>query len=140
MVESYLPPACECSEVFAAYQNDELTGVYVLYRESDQDYEIKNYEIKSYEIKNIAVAEDHQGKGIGYAMLLHAIEACVEKGAESLTICTGNTSSGQIALYKKAGFIIQNIEKGYFLQHYSEPIYENGERCEDRVMMARQIP
>ena len=125
MVQKYLP----FSDIYIAKRDDKVAGVLVLCKVSQ----------KIYEIKNIAVAPDLQRKGIGYNLLLHAKSVLTDCKGYELRICTGNTSTHQISLYKKAGFSIASIEVGYFIRNYPEPIYENGSRCEDLVILRQMI-
>ncbi len=106
-VESYI----HSGEVFLATINSLIVGAYVLIKKSDV-----------MELVNIAVREEHQGKGIGKALLLHAI-ACAKKAkVKSIEVGTGNTSIHQLAFYQKHGFRIIGIEKGYFVKNYKEKI------------------
>ena len=113
------------SSVYVAKINGIIVGSYVLFRESSLEFEIKN----------IAVSPEYQKMGIGYQMLIHAQSVYQDVGGSKLKICTGNTSTHQIALYKKAGFCIESIVTGFFIENYIDPIYENGARCEDLVVM-----
>ncbi len=113
------------SKIFIAEQNGVIIGVCAL-------SEIAS---RVYEIHNIAVAELHQGKGIGTQLLNQAIAFVNDRKAATLIICTADTSLGQLHLYKKMGFEIDSVEKDYFIQHYPEPIYENGTQCRDRLKL-----
>jgi ribosomal protein S18 acetylase RimI-like enzyme len=91
------------------------------------------------EVMNIAVAPDLQGRGIGRALLEHAIDTARKRGARTLEIGTGNSGVGQLALYQKAGFRIYAIDRDYFLRHYAEPIFENGIPCRDMVRLTMDL-
>lgn len=91
------------------------------------------------EIMNIAVAEPMQGQRIGQAMLQHAIQTSKNQGVRILEIKTGNSSIGQLAFYQKNGFRMTEIETDYFVHHYSEPIYENGIQCRDRIVLRQSL-
>lgn len=62
------------------------------------------------EIMNVAVAETHQGKEIGKALV-------------------------QISLYQKCGFRLKEIIHDYFVDNYDETIFENGIQCRDMVRL-----
>jgi len=91
------------------------------------------------EIMNIAVKESLQGKGIGQQLIQHAIHTSKELGYTSIEIGTGNSSIPQLYLYQKCGFRIVGIDKDYFIQHYDEPIFENGLQCRDMVRLRQYI-
>ncbi|MEC0094275.1 GNAT family N-acetyltransferase [Paenibacillus macquariensis] len=91
------------------------------------------------EIMNIAVEESLQGKGIGQQLIQHAIHTSKELGYTSIEIGTGNSSIPQLYLYQKCGFRIVGIDKDYFIQHYDEPIFENGLQCRDMVRLRQFI-
>ncbi len=113
------------SKIFIAEQDEVIIGVCALSETSS----------RVYEIHNIAVAELHQGKGIGTQLLNQAIAFTNDRKAATLIICTADTSLGSLHLYKKMGFEIDAVEKDYFIQHYPEPIYENGTQCRDRLKL-----
>lgn len=125
LVEQYLPS----SDVYTAVIDNQAVGVAVLYKHSEG----------LFEIKNLAVDPQHQGRGIGYKLLMHVTSLFATSSEAELRICTGNTSEYQIALYKKAGFEITSVEKDYFLKNYPEPIYENGDRCMDLVILSQVV-
>ncbi|MDZ4858283.1 MAG: GNAT family N-acetyltransferase [Candidatus Hydrogenedentes bacterium] len=91
------------------------------------------------EIKNIAVAEDHQGRGIGMQLLQHAIMLARQKGYVTLEIATGNSGIGQLYLYQKAGFEMTGIDRNYFVENYPIPIVENGIPCKHRVRLKMDL-
>ncbi|OAB40022.1 acetyltransferase [Paenibacillus macquariensis subsp. defensor] len=91
------------------------------------------------EIMNIAVEESLQGKGIGQQLIQHAIQTSRELGYTCIEIGTGNSGIPQLYLYQKCGFRIVGIDKDYFIQHYDEPIFENGLQCRDMVRLRQYI-
>jgi ribosomal protein S18 acetylase RimI-like enzyme len=91
------------------------------------------------EIKNIAVAETHQGKGIGKKLLEYALSEAREKGFQDIQIGTANSSIGQLALYQKMGFEMDSILKYFFIYNYPEPMYENGIWVRDMVVLKRTL-
>ncbi|WP_219836786.1 N-acetyltransferase [Paenibacillus sp. R14(2021)] len=90
------------------------------------------------EIINIAVREDHQGRGFGKRLIEHAVRYSAELGYRQMHIGTGNSSLQQLALYQKCGFRIVGVEPDYFIKHYAEPIYENGIPCRDRIHLRKR--
>lgn len=115
------------SEIYNAKLNDEIVGVFVL-------YPLLN---NSVEIKNIAVLDKYQGKGIGSLMLENAIQIAKKKKYVSIYIGTANSSIGQLYLYQKKGFDISEIKKDFFIENYSDPIYENGIQAKHMIMLEK---
>ena len=86
------------------------------------------------ELENIAVLSDYQGRGRAKQMIGEIQKLAKRQGATTLIVGTGNSSMSQIALYQKCGFRLYDIDVGYFAA-YPEPIFENGIRCLDRVLL-----
>ncbi|NHN33676.1 GNAT family N-acetyltransferase [Paenibacillus agricola] len=91
------------------------------------------------ELVNIAVNENHQGKGIGKQLVNHAIENAKLQGYRAIEIGTGNSGVGQLALYQKCGFRIVGIDRDFFVRHYAEDIFENGIQCRDMVRLSQDL-
>jgi ribosomal protein S18 acetylase RimI-like enzyme len=117
------------SSVYVAVLAEQIVGVLALFLIN------KNL----IEIKNIAVAETHQGKGIGKKLLEYAIAEAKEKGFQDIQIGTANSSIGQLALYQKMGFEMDCIIKSFFTDNYSEPMYENGILVRDMVVLKKKL-
>ena len=113
------------SKVYVAVEDTLVVGVYVLMEIAPGKAEIMN----------VVVAETHQGKGIGRALVQHAIKSARLLGMESIEIGTGNSSIQQITLYQKCGFRLKEIIHDYFIDNYDEPIFENGIQCWDMVRL-----
>lgn len=86
------------------------------------------------EIKNLTVVENHQGQGLAKRLIQHAIESAKQMHIHTLWVKTGNSSLDQLALYQKCGFRMSHIERDVF-RDYPAPIYENGIRCLDQVVL-----
>lgn len=125
IIESYL----DRGECYVVEVGKEIVGVFVLLATRPH----------TVELVNIAVAETHQGKGIGKALVLGAIQIAQKKGFKTIEVGTGNSSIGQLALYQKCGFQIIGIDKGFFVKHYQEEIIENGIHCRDMVRLSQDI-
>lgn len=117
------------SKVFVAVEDALVVGGYVL-------MEIAHNKA---EIMNVAVAESHQGKGIGKALVQHAIKSARLLCMESIEIGTGNSSIQQLALYQKCGFRLKEIIHDYFIDNYDEPIFENGIQYRDMVRLENYL-
>jgi len=125
IVEDYVAKG----ECFIAENEEQTIGVYVLLPTRPQ----------TVEIVNVAVAEEHQGKGIGKLLVSHAIRIAKTQGYKTIEIGTGNSSIGQLALYQKCGFRIVSVDHNYFIKHYSEEIYENGIQCIDMIRLSQDL-
>jgi ribosomal protein S18 acetylase RimI-like enzyme len=117
------------SEMHIALTGGEMIGVIVLYP----------VDKVTVEIKNIAVAEKFQGRGVGQRLLEHAKDIAINKKVQAILIGTSNSSFGQLYLYQKAGFDITAIKHNFFLDHYEEPIIENGIQCRHMIMLTKYL-
>jgi len=117
------------SEIFIFEKDNESIAVYVLQKISND----------TIEIKNIAVDVKHQGRGIGKLLLRDAIDRAKSKGFKTIVIGTGDTAPKQLHLYQKVGFEIFDIKKGFYLDNYPKPIYENGVQLKDMVMLKKEL-
>lgn len=125
IVEEYL----NRGKCFIAENGKEIIGVYVLLPTRPE----------TVELINVAVAEEHHGKGIGKNLVLNAIETAKSQGYKTIEIGTGNSSISQLALYQKCGFRISEIDTDFFIRHYDEEIYENGIRCRDMIRLSQDL-
>ncbi len=125
MIDGYI----HSSFVYTAKSDEQVVAVYAL-QEMDQD---------TAEIKNLAVAEALQGKGLGTYLLQHSISIACEKGYSHIIIGTGDTSTGQLYLYKKLGFEVFATKENFFIDHYPEPIYENGIQCKHMILLQKKL-
>ena len=88
---------------------------------------------------NIAVRPDRQRQGIGTALLRHAIATARAEGFRLLEIGTGDSGTGQIALYERCGFVRCGVDRDYFRKHYPAPIFENGAECRHMVRLRMEL-
>ena len=97
---------------------------------------------KEYEIVNEAVAPTYQGKGIGGKLLETAFQKLSQLASSQtqIIIRTGSTSSAALHLYQKMGYVEIGRVKDYFIHHYSEPIFENGDQLRDQVILVIHLP
>ena len=124
-VNDYLPR----SRCYAAFEGGQIIGQYLLLHTRPF----------TAEVVNIAVAPDRQRQGVGTALLQHAIRSAREAGFRILEIGTGNSGTGQIALYERCGFVRCGIDVDYFRKHYPAPIFENGVECRHMVRLRREL-
>ncbi|MBX2962108.1 MAG: GNAT family N-acetyltransferase [Cyclobacteriaceae bacterium] len=125
LVDRYL----EKSEVFAAIQADEILGVLALYPLTDD----------TAEIKNLAVKPECQGQGIGSYLIEEAVRHATIRKLKTVFIGTANSSIRQLSLYQKLGFQVIEVKHDYFIQHYAEPIFENGIQARHMIVLSQDL-
>ena len=90
---------------------------------------------RTVELLNLTVHPTWQGRGYGKQFLNALLTEARARGFHGMTVGTGNSSLGPLALYQKAGFRIEGVVKDYFLRHYPDPIVEHGIRCCDMIRL-----
>jgi len=92
----------------------------------------------SCELRAIATMEKHKRKG--YAkVLLHYLFAVYRDDYQSMVVGTVDGSQLALGFYESQGFRRINVIENYFLDTYSEPIFDNGMQCIDMVMLEKQL-
>lgn len=88
------------------------------------------------ELMNLAVREDCHRQGWGSALVRWLLEyyrgqaAWMEVG----------TSQGGVAFYRRLGFVPCGLRERFFTEHYPEPIWEDGQRCVDMILLRQELP
>jgi ribosomal protein S18 acetylase RimI-like enzyme len=90
------------------------------------------------EIKNIALAEEHRGRGLGRAAIEAVAERAREGGAARLLVGTADSSAGTIAFYRRVGFRDAGRVEGFF-DAYPEPVVEDGVVAHDMVRFEMEL-
>lgn len=119
----------ERGECFIAKIGSETIGVYVLLPTRPG----------TVELVNVAVLEDHHGRGIGKQLVMNAIQIAKSKGYKTIEVGTGNSSIGQLAFYQKCGFRITGVDIDFFIRRYTEEIFESGIQCRDMVRLSQDL-
>lgn len=114
---------------FIGTLDDQIMGVYVLLPTRPD----------TIELVNVAVDENHHGKGFGKQIVKHAIQTAKELGYKTIEVGTGNSGVGQLALYQKCGFRITGVDRDFFIRHYDEAIFENGIQVIDMVRLSQDL-
>ena len=112
-----------------AFIENEMVGEFVLINTRPQ----------TVEIVNIAVKEEHQGRGIGKALVFKAIEEANTLNAKTIEIGTGNSGFKQMKLYQKCGFRIVGVDRDFFLRNYDVELFEEGIQIIDMVRLSREL-
>ncbi|MDR2967131.1 MAG: GNAT family N-acetyltransferase [Methanobacteriaceae archaeon] len=119
MIDKYL----EIGELFALY-DDDLKSVCVVTSLKD-----------SYEIKNIATYPKYQRQGYGQELIEFIIDYCKNKSKfKRIYVGTGDFEK-TISFYEKCGFKKSHKIDNFFIDNYSEPIFEDGEQLIDMIYL-----
>lgn len=125
MIDKYIYSA----EIYAAELNGKARGFIVLFSLTPE----------TVEIKNIAVEPAFQGQGIGRFLIENAIAVAAADKKKSICIGTANSSISQLAFYQKMGFEISDIKKDFFIENYTELIYENDIQAKHLLMLTKSL-
>jgi RimJ/RimL family protein N-acetyltransferase len=126
-VEEHIHGYLDRGQLFEIRDVDAVIGVAVLVDDDD-----------AVEIWNIALSEEHRGRGCGRRAIELIAEWCRDQGTSRLTVGTSDCSLGTIAFYRKVGFRFAGVRKGYF-DDYPEVVVENGIRARDMVMFEMEL-
>lgn len=123
MIDKYL----EKGKLFALYDED-LKTICVL--ESLKD---------NYEIKNIATYPEYQNQGYGEKMINFIIDYCKKENKfKSIYIGTGDFEK-TMNFYEKCGFKKSHTIDNFFIDNYSEPMFEEGKQLIDMIYLKRSL-
>jgi ribosomal protein S18 acetylase RimI-like enzyme len=125
--EDHMRGYLDRGRLFEIREADVVIGVAVLLEDGD-----------AAEIWNIALSEEHRGRGSGRRAIELIAAWCREAGASRLTVGTSDCSLGTIAFYRKVGFRFAGVRKGYF-DEYPLPVVEDGIRARDMVMFEMEL-
>ncbi|WP_059102937.1 GNAT family N-acetyltransferase [Shouchella shacheensis] len=91
------------------------------------------------ELASVAVTPREHGKGIGKALVRHAVSSARAMGFATIEVGTGNSGMGQLALYQKCGFRMVGIDVDFFVRHYDEEIVEDDIQCRDMIRLSQDL-
>ena len=96
-------------------QNPDVSFLYVL-RFPDQIAAFCSFWLVLDEIhvNNLAVRQDHQGQGLGAALLQHVLEAGARRGAERATLEVRPSNAPARRLYERLGFEVAATRPNYY--------------------------
>jgi GNAT superfamily N-acetyltransferase len=106
----------------------------------NKDEPIGQLQLVGAEIKNMAVAESHQRRGVGAALVAAAVEPARADGIGALVVATAAADTGNLRFYQRLGFRLRSVERDAFTPQtgYSEPIEIDGIPLRDRVWLDRE--
>ncbi len=116
------------SDCYIALEGEALLGVAVL----------REIESGAFELMNIAVYPQYQQQGYGSKILGALIQNLKDKKAKRLEVGTG-TFGYPLKFYQKLGFRVTAIRKDFFLDHYPEPVMEEGLQHKDMLLLSLQM-
>lgn len=87
-----------------------------------------------FELMNIAVAPQYQQQGYGSRILQTILQLLDERHAIKLEVGTG-TFGYPLKFYQQHGFRVTAIRKDFFLEHYTEPVMEDGLQHKDMLVL-----
>lgn len=89
------------------------------------------------EIKNMAVLDSHQRRGIGRALIAHAVVIARAEGRHTLVVATAAADVDNLRFYQRAGFRMRSIERDAFTvaSGYPEDLDVDGIPLRDRVWL-----
>ncbi|OCX51180.1 hypothetical protein BEL04_20970 [Mucilaginibacter sp. PPCGB 2223] len=117
------------SDIYVIEAGDKIVGVCAVYTIDEH----------TAEIKAIAVDEAYQNQGIGKLMLKDAEDKAREKGFNELIIGTPTIAWKQISIYQKAGFELYEVKKDFFINYYTQQIFEDSVQLTDMVMLRKKL-
>lgn len=113
------------SRVYSVWKEEEELAVFCLYP----------HDAACLEIKNIAVSTAYQNQHIGSFLLEKIKEIARQQNYQTLLVGTSDTGEAQIRFYERNGFVLYDKRKNFFIDHYPEPIFENGKQMIDMVLL-----
>lgn len=122
MIDKYL----DRGTLFALY-DDDLKSICVVTDEGNG----------SYELQNLATYEQFQGKGYGKRLVSHISNYYKDKGTTML-VGTGSVP-WILSFYECCGFTFSHRLKNYFIEHYDNPIFEEGIQLKDKIYLKMDL-
>lgn len=122
MIDRYL----ERGRLFTLF-DDDLRSLCLVTHEGNRDYEIKN----------IATYKAYQNRGYGKALIDYVCEKYKGHG-DFMYVGTGETPT-ILRFYENCGFVKSHKIDDFFVEHYDEPIIEEGIQLVDMIYLKRDL-
>lgn len=118
--------------VIVATLDDEIVGCLQLL-DPDTSGEI--------ELSILAVAQEHQGRGIGTALIERAVEITRSEGLRTVRVGTSSADIDNLRFYQRRGFRLLSIERDAFtpIDGYPEGAMTDGLPLRDRVWLTLEL-
>ena len=93
------------------------------------------------ELKNMAVVPEHQGSGIGRALVTRAVSRTAADGWSRMLVGTAAADIGNLRFYQRLGFRMVSIDRDAFTAAtgYPDPMVIDGIALRDRVWLERNL-
>jgi GNAT superfamily N-acetyltransferase len=129
--ESQLESAIDDGTMYVADDGDKAIGVVLVLDHGERERELRY----------VAIAESHQRKGLGKAMLAAVRAAEQGRGAARLLVGTSCADTGNLDFYQRCGYRLLSIERDYFTpaRGYPSDFVLNGLPAVDMVWMDLQL-
>ena len=89
------------------------------------------------EIKNMATEPRYQRRGYGKQLIEFLVSA--DRGTHRLLRVGTGDSPATIPFYEACGFRRAFVVKNFFVEHYRQPIFEQGVQLVDMVYLERPL-
>jgi GNAT superfamily N-acetyltransferase len=93
------------------------------------------------ELKNMAVLPQHQGFGIGRALIAEAVRRSTDEGLSRMLVATAAADVGALRFYQRTGFRLHSVVRDAFTADtgYPELIMIDGIPLRDQVWLDREL-
>ena len=91
----------------------------------------------SFELQSLATYEQFQGSGYATRLVSHIFEFYRDKGT-AMCVGTGDCP-GIVSFYERCGFTFSHRLENYFIEHYNEPMFEDGIQLTDKVYFIKKF-
>ena len=123
MIDKYLTRG----DLFVLFLDDKAVGVIVVTNEGD----------RVWEIKNMAIASPYQRQGYGKYLINYILDRYSDL-SDKIIVGTGE-SPLTIPFYESCGFTYSHRIPNFFVDNYSEPIFEEGIQLIDMVYLKKEF-
>lgn len=93
------------------------------------------------ELKSLAVVPEHQGAGLGRALVASALLRCRDEGWSRMLVSTAAAATGNLRFYQRLGFRLLSVDRDAFTPAtgYPDPIVIDGIPLLDRVWLSQEL-
>jgi GNAT superfamily N-acetyltransferase len=93
------------------------------------------------ELRAVAVAEPHQGRGLGTWIVTEVCDRLRAGGTRRVVVGTASSGIRQLGFYQRLGFRLSHVDCDFFTQERGYPAddHENGIPVRDMVWMDRSL-